>query len=74
MGFHRVQFNVAGREYQLRNKVHVGIIFDTSLLIEAERGYLDIDTLVAIALGFSVGTFDKKDFERIEGLKIEILH
>ncbi len=28
----------------------------------------------AIALGFSVATFDKRHFERIEGLKIEILH
>lgn len=51
----------------------MGIILDTSLLIEAERGHLDIDTL-AIALGFSVATFDKRHFERIEGLKIEILH
>ncbi|NVM56821.1 MAG: type II toxin-antitoxin system VapC family toxin [Desulfobacterales bacterium] len=28
----------------------------------------------ALALGFSVATFDKRHFERIEGLKIEILH
>jgi predicted nucleic acid-binding protein len=25
----------------------------------------------AIALGFSVATFDKRDFERIEGLELE---
>ena len=28
----------------------------------------------ALSLGFSVATFDKRHFERIEGLKIEILH
>lgn len=28
----------------------------------------------ALALGFSVATFDKRHFERLEGLKIEILH
>jgi len=28
----------------------------------------------ALSLGFSVAIFDKRHFERIEGLKIEILH
>lgn len=28
----------------------------------------------ALSLGFSVATFDKRHFERIEGLEIEILH
>jgi predicted nucleic acid-binding protein len=55
----------------------VGVVLDTSVLIGAEKGRLDLpmlyDLLVAataLSLGFSLATLNEEEFKRVPGLTL----